>query len=175
MAITSFVLYVSFPVSKTKPSYASSDLCRSLHRMRYITHSRTSGHPLVCLTLADVQKKSWNYWEIVIDVLCDVRVISHTSSRYSNTLLVSLNNRIYFRDHPSCGSHVDSGHVVESDQIRRSAVASLHFSTQGRPSTRTDTTDDGFKLHPISHTIDLERGKGDVVISRVSAFYPGRQ
>ena len=102
-----------------------------------------------------------------------MRASSHKSSRYSNTLLVSLNNRIYFRDHP--GSCVDSGHVVESDQARRSAVASLHFSTQGPRSARPDTTDDDFKLHPISHTIDLEKGKGDIVISRVSVFYPDYQ
>jgi hypothetical protein len=90
-----------------------------------------------------------------------MRASSHESFRYSNTLLVSLNNRIYFRDHPA-SAVVDSGLVVDSDQARRSAVASLHFS-QGPPPLHTNTIDEGFKLHTISRTMDLEKGKGDAV------------
>jgi hypothetical protein len=76
---------------------------------------------------------------------------------------VSLNNRIYFRDHPSPVAVVDSGLVVGSEQSRRSAVASFRFP-QGSPlPPLTNTIDGGFKLHSVSHTMDLESGKGDAV------------
>jgi hypothetical protein len=80
---------------------------------------------------------------------------------------VSLNNRIYFRDHPSTDAVVDSGHVT-SDQFRRSAVASLHFSDR-RLSTHTGTPDGTFKLHSISHAMDLEKGKSDAVKVSISS------
>jgi hypothetical protein len=76
--------------------------------------------------------------------------------RYTNTLLVSLNNRIYFRDHPSPGVHIMSDDVVGSDQSRR------HFTTVGS-TTHTAIQDDNYVLKTISHTIDLEKGKSDGV------------
>ena len=77
--------------------------------------------------------------------------------------MVSLNNRIYFRDHRTPGVHVDSDHIVESDQFRHSAIAPFPFSQAGPPAHST-TIGDSFKLNTISHTIDLEKkGKGDAV------------
>jgi len=75
---------------------------------------------------------------------------------YTNTLLVSLNNRIYFRDHPSPGVHIMSDHGVGSDQSRR------HFNPVGS-TTHVATQDDNYVLKTISHTIDLEKGKSDGV------------
>ena len=85
------------------------------------------------------------------------------TSRYTNTLMVSLNNRIYFRDHRTPGAHVDSDHIVESDQFHHSTMASYRFSQVGHPAHST-AIGDSFKLNTISHAIDLERkGKGDGV------------
>jgi hypothetical protein len=79
--------------------------------------------------------------------------------RYSNTLLVSLNNRIYFRDHPMATVVVDSEHGVASDLSRHFAVTS-QFSP-GRPPSNTNTADEGFNLHSISHPMRLVQDKGD--------------
>jgi hypothetical protein len=68
-------------------------------------------------------------------------------SRYTNTLFVSLNNRIYFRDHPSSGVHVMSGRIVESDQNH-------HHLSQAQFAAHTTTLGESY----ISHTIDLEKG-----------------
>jgi len=79
--------------------------------------------------------------------------------------MVSLNNRIYFRDHRTAGVHVDSDdhHIMESDQFHHSARASFRLSQAGSPAHST-SIGDSFKLNTISHTIDLEKkGKGDTV------------
>ena len=61
--------------------------------------------------------------------MLDVQAHADDSYRYSNTLLVSLNNRIYFRDHPYTGDpgntqcHVDSG-----GRSYPSVVSSLTFA-----------------------------------------------
>jgi hypothetical protein len=80
--------------------------------------------------------------------------------RYSNTLLVSLNNRIYFRDRPIAIT-VDTEHAVtvSSDNSRRFAITS-HFS-QGHPPTNTNTTDEGIKLHSIPDPMRIGESKGD--------------
>jgi len=81
---------------------------------------------------------------------------------YTNTLLVSLNNRIYFRDHPTPGGvHMYTDHL---DQSRRSAMASLHF-TPIESHGNTTTLRDSYMLKTNSHTIGLEKGKRDVSIS----------
>jgi hypothetical protein len=69
---------------------------------------------------------------------------------------VSLNNRIYFRDHPIAATViVDSEHAVSSDQSRFA-----HFS-QVHPPTRAKTTDEGFKLRSIPNRMGLGESKGD--------------
>ena len=47
--------------------------------------------------------------------------------RYSNTLLVSLNNRIYFREHQP-PEHGDSAYLTVSDRVRAPAVTSPCFA-----------------------------------------------
>ena len=48
-------------------------------------------------------------------------------ARYSNTLLVSLNNRVYFRKNQP-PEHGDSVHLPLSDQVRATALSSLRFA-----------------------------------------------
>ncbi len=133
--------------------------------MTYITCSR-----MFCLSISLLATltglKYWNPRENVTDILyATVWENAHKSSRYSNTLLVSLNNRIYFRDHSTSGVHVDTDHYVDTgDQFHRSATTSLHFAQVGSP-THTTARGDNIKLNTVSHTIgfDFEKGKGDAV------------
>jgi hypothetical protein len=81
---------------------------------------------------------------------------AHEGSRYSNTLLVSLNNRIYFRDHPSPGAHVDTN----LEQCHRSVMASLHFA-QVTTHANNATLGDSYKAKNMDYTIDPEKGKAD--------------
>lgn len=76
---------------------------------------------------------------------------------------MSLNNRIYFRDHRSAGVYVDSEQFVGND-LPLSAITSLRFaqvgeSTQARSITIGDTR--SLHLDSISQTMDLKRKKSD--------------
>jgi len=73
---------------------------------------------------------------------------------YSNTLLLSLNNRIHFRDHDQY-SHQDHG---GSGLTRPSFVKSLTFTRSG-VAHHTTTMSDNFKLDAVSHTECLEKGR----------------
>ncbi|KAH9163733.1 hypothetical protein EDB89DRAFT_482683 [Lactarius sanguifluus] len=66
---------------------------------------------------------------------------------YSNTLLVSLNNRIYFREHRPLG-HGDSAFLAVTDEGR--AVSGLQFQTP---------TDVIFQLRTISQAVEVDKGK----------------
>ena len=81
-----------------------------------------------------------------------------TSSRYSNTLLVSLNNRIYFRDHPFRGAHGNTRCYVDSGPSFRSTVTPITFAQNGLRHHMT-TTGDRLKLENLSRTesIDIEK------------------
>jgi len=77
--------------------------------------------------------------------------------------MVSLNNRIYFRDYtdrPS-GIHTNSSHPAEGDRSHRSALASIRLNQVGSP-TNTTTMGNTFKLNTISH-MGLEKSKGDAI------------
>jgi len=76
---------------------------------------------------------------------------------YSNTLLVTLNNRIYFRDHPPPG-HGDSAHLPKSGGLF-STLTSLRFA-RAEPQLQV-STDDPFKLDTIPCTMDPEKQSGD--------------
>ncbi|KAN0140960.1 hypothetical protein V8E53_001404 [Lactarius tabidus] len=80
---------------------------------------------------------------------------------YSNTLLVSLNNRIYFRDQVAGSSSggPDSSHLTISSRARATGMGSIPFTT-GRGETDLRTPLEVFKLETTT-TCDLERGKGD--------------
>ena len=68
---------------------------------------------------------------------------------------MSLNNRIYFRDHQSS---VTSGLRV-SDQAHATAATSLQFAATGLGSQ--GLTNDSFQLCTITQTVGLDQGKGD--------------
>jgi hypothetical protein len=91
----------------------------------------------------------------------DVQVHADESSRYSNTLLVSLNNRIYFRDHPFRGAHGNTACYVDSGPSIRSTITPINFS-QPQNGLRHHTTaiGNGLKLGTVSGTpsIDIEKG-----------------
>jgi len=74
---------------------------------------------------------------------------------------VSLNNRIYFRDHRdrTLEAQTDSNHPVEYNQSRRSAITSLRFDPVGSP-TNTTAVGNTFKLKTISQ-VGLEKNKGE--------------
>ncbi|KAH9171842.1 hypothetical protein EDB89DRAFT_1968974, partial [Lactarius sanguifluus] len=85
---------------------------------------------------------------------------------YSNTLLVSLNNRIYLRDHRSPG-HGDSarppGPVPVLDKARAVTETSLRFATP-EPQPRTLKNDiDIFSRSIISQPVDLDNSRGDEI------------
>lgn len=91
-----------------------------------------------------------------------MRVNANKVSRYANTLMVSLNNRIYFREHASSVVHSSDNHNVDSQH--RLEVTSRHYhQVQVGTPTRT-TIGNEFKLDRMSsHTVELARVKEDVV------------
>jgi hypothetical protein len=88
---------------------------------------------------------------------------AHKDSRYANTLMVSLNNRIYFREHALSVVHSSDNHFVDSQH--RLEVASRHFhQVQVGTPTRDTTIGNSFKLDRMtSHTVELARVKEDIV------------
>jgi hypothetical protein len=82
-------------------------------------------------------------------------ILTHSSYRYSNTLLVTLNNRIYFRDHPFPGVSRDSVyHGPTHPSERRLSI--VNPSSGHALALRTNDT---FRLDTLSSTIDPEKGK----------------
>ena len=68
---------------------------------------------------------------------------------------MSLNNRIYFRDHqPSVCSGLEL-----SDRVHATAATSLHFAETGPESQ--GLADISFQLSTITQTVDLATGYGD--------------
>ena len=112
--------------------------------------------------------------------MLDVQAHADESSRYSNTLLVSLNNRIYFRDHPFRGAHGNSQCYMDSGPTIRSTVTPLSFAQNGLPTT---SVGESLKLGTVvsgTASVDMEKGTvGDspnqrfVLLSSTSAkqFY----
>jgi len=68
---------------------------------------------------------------------------------YSNTLLVTLNNRIYFRDHPYPGVSCDSVYLGPNLTVVK--PLGVHV--------RALKTNDTFRLDTLSPTINLEEGR----------------
>ena len=94
--------------------------------------------------------------------MLDVQTHADESSRYSNTLLVSLNNRIYFRDHPFRGAHGNSRYYVDSGPSFHSTVTPIAFAQNARRHPVT-TTGDNLKLETVSGTPSIDIEKGSVV------------
>ncbi|KAH9019124.1 hypothetical protein EDB85DRAFT_583913 [Lactarius pseudohatsudake] len=89
------------------------------------------------------------YYAYTIDIL---------GKLYSNTLLVSINNRIYFREHKPPG-HGDSAFLMVTDGVRATALSSPRFAVP-EPQLRTPAGENS-KLCTISQTVELDRGNGD--------------
>lgn len=94
-----------------------------------------------------------------------MRVNAHKDSRYANTLMVSFNNRIYFREHASSVAHSSGNHTTDVDSQGRLEVASRHFHpVQVGTATHATVTGNSFKLDRMSpHAVELARVKEDVV------------
>ncbi|KAH9066191.1 hypothetical protein EDB87DRAFT_1678942 [Lactarius vividus] len=89
------------------------------------------------------------YYAYTVDIL---------GKLYSNTLLVSLNNRIYFRDNePS--EHGDNAFLTVTDRVRPTALSSPRFAVP-EPQLRTPTGENS-QLSTISQIVELDRGNGD--------------
>ncbi|KAH8984017.1 hypothetical protein EDB92DRAFT_1951079 [Lactarius akahatsu] len=92
---------------------------------------------------------------------------------YSNTLLVSLNNRIYFREHKPPG-HGDSACLTVSDRVRATALSSgsLRFASLPESQSRTPTGDNSPLCTISAQTVELGEGKGDDTSIRWSPSHP---
>ncbi|KAI9445947.1 hypothetical protein H4582DRAFT_517421 [Lactarius indigo] len=89
---------------------------------------------------------------------------------YSNTLLVSLNNRIYFRDHqpPEQG---DTPHLTTvSDRVHATALSPIRFAPP-EPRPRTPTMDN-YSV-PRLENLDHDNSKGDDASTGKSLFRSG--
>ena len=74
--------------------------------------------------------------------------------------MVSLNNRIYFRDHPFRGVDGDSRCYVDSGPAIRSTVTPIAFV---RNELSTTSTGDGVKFDTVSVTSSFDIEKGAVI------------
>jgi len=84
---------------------------------------------------------------------------------YSNTLLVTLNNRIYFRDHPSPESSGDSANNAPLS-FGNHGGQRPGFAAQFRPSQSTTSSGTSIRLHGLPPSnMDAEKGKSDFVIT----------
>ncbi|KAI9451315.1 hypothetical protein BJY52DRAFT_1353063 [Lactarius psammicola] len=88
---------------------------------------------------------------------------------YSNTLLVSFNNRIYFREH-QLPEHGESAFLTVSGRVRATALSSFCFAVP-EPQLRTSTLDNP-QLCTIGQTVELDGGKGDDTSTDWSPSYP---
>jgi hypothetical protein len=89
-------------------------------------------------------------------------------SRYSNTLLVSLNNRIYFRDHSYPGGRGSTQCHVDSSRTYPSAVSSLTFAHPGLHS-HTASIGDNLRLGAIPSAKVIDIGKSLVIEESIDA------
>ncbi len=77
--------------------------------------------------------------------------------------MVSLNNRIYFREHGSSVVHSSANHNMESDHRLGETSHHLHQVPVGTP-TRLTTIGNDFRLDRMSsHAIEFGRVKEDIV------------
>ena len=95
-------------------------------------------------------------------VVFEVWTNADERSRYSNTLLVSLNNRIYFRDHSYSEGRGNSQCDVDSSPSYPSAVSPLTFAHPGLHS-HTASIGDNLRLGAIPSAKVINIGKSTVI------------
>ncbi len=175
LAITTLVLYAAFPVSRTEMCYDLSSNPITSFTERGILHVHVcSLGLLLCVFPANVGKSTKVIGKVWVTHYppCSSQN-ADTYLRYSNTLLVSFNNRIYFREH-QLPEHGDSACLTVSGRVRATALSSLGFAVPG-PQSRTPTVDN-FQLCAIVQTVELDKGKGDDTsinwspVSRISRY-----
>jgi hypothetical protein len=93
--------------------------------------------------------------------IMSLRSAAHWSCRYSNTLLVSLNNRIYFRDHPL---PADSSNSIYQGSSRPSEPHLLQVKTLD-VQVATGTTNDACGPRPLLSTVELGNGRDVPVLN----------
>jgi hypothetical protein len=103
--------------------------------------------------------------QVTSHALITALVHAHPNRRYSNTLFVTLNNRIYFRDHPSPEGPGDSAHVTPLAFGNR-RERGPGFAAQPRPSQSTTSSGTSIRLHTLLPPTDTEKGKSDFVTTR---------
>ncbi|KAF8264988.1 hypothetical protein EI94DRAFT_1736999 [Lactarius quietus] len=98
-------------------------------------------------------------------------LIDFIGKLYTNTFLVSLNNRIYLRDRLPPG-YRDTARSTVSDRVRATIVTPPRSS--GPEQRSRASTSDAFPLYDISREPQLEKGYGDATDRKlpVSVFSP---
>jgi hypothetical protein len=156
VAVISLVLYVAFPVS---PNYNviffKAEKINCLCRMKSTTLARMSSFPTSIAKLETYRRqlKDRSHREIVTRTLDLICISDPSNCRYSNTLFVTLNNRIYFRDHTS---PVSSGDGASLERAPHPAVAASPFA-QMRPSWSSTMSHTSISLHEFVRKVDTEK------------------
>jgi len=141
--------------TRTKGNGFSNDLLLRLVRLTVETNLLTAATALASFILY-VAYPNEIYYVFTAGIIGKI---------YANTLLVSLNNRIYFREHGSSVLYYSSGnHVEEPGEPGHLEAASVHFHQVRSPPHRAHTTTitNSFKLDAMPHTVELGRGKGEL-------------
>ncbi|KAI9451326.1 hypothetical protein BJY52DRAFT_121975 [Lactarius psammicola] len=86
---------------------------------------------------------------------------------YSNTFLVSLNNRIYLRDRLSHVYH-DNPRTTVSDRVRTGTVVTLSHFSGPEPQSRSSMSNT-FQLYDIARPLDLDKGHGNAASTDIHA------
>jgi hypothetical protein len=121
----------------------------------------------VCLTVDDAK-------ELRLSENCEQYIMLSASrnankcARYSNTLLVSLNNRIYFREHQPPGNG-DCTCLAVSDRVRAPEMSSPNFAIPEPQTQASKDSDVIFPLDPVSQIGNLNHSTTD--LSPVRAIY----
>ena len=145
-----------------------SRVSHCLHRMIYITHLRAFLRFTTCFVLADEKTLVLESSENCDLVVLAVRTNADECSRYSNTLFVSLNNRIYFRDYPYPGGRGDTWSYVDSGRSHPSTVSSVTFAHPGLH-FHTASIGNSLRLGIVPSTKVIDIGKSAIIEESLDA------
>ncbi len=136
--------------------------------MIYITHLRAFLRFTTCFVLADEKTLVLESSENCDLVVLAVRTNADECSRYSNTLFVSLNNRIYFRDYPYPGGRGDTWSYVDSGRSHPSTVSSVTFAHPGLH-FHTASIGNSLRLGTVPSTKVIDIGKSAIIEESLDA------